>query len=121
VHVVLPITDPCTAHHDSLGSFAWVSVSEDVKDMAMQRLAEFHGIIEVYTGSEPAVMFELPLTSSAPLPSRPTAERSSDAPAPFTTKPTYRPSFARTAAVTNRSCRSSSASDARPRTSTACT
>jgi phosphonoacetate hydrolase len=60
VHVVLPITDPYTAHHGSLGSFAWVYVTADKRAAAMERLAEVPGITEVYGGQESAVMFELP-------------------------------------------------------------
>ncbi|MGH3490043.1 MAG: alkaline phosphatase family protein [Actinopolymorphaceae bacterium] len=60
VHVVLPITDPYTAHHGSLGSFAWVYVADDKRVAARERLAEILGITEVYDGDEAAVMFELP-------------------------------------------------------------
>lgn len=59
-HVVLPITDPYTAHHGSLGSFAWAYVAADKRVAARERLGELAGVTEVYDGDEAAVMFELP-------------------------------------------------------------
>ena len=57
---VLPITDPYTAHHGSLGSFAWLYVAPEGRAAAMRRLTELRGITEVYTGEEAAVLFEVP-------------------------------------------------------------
>lgn len=55
--VVLPITDPYTAHHGALGSFA--CVHGDV-DKVIDRLRDVDGIADVAGQSEAAARFELP-------------------------------------------------------------
>jgi phosphonoacetate hydrolase len=59
--VVLPITDPYVVHHGALGSFAWVHVSDDAqRERAREAIAALHGVEEVYTRDEAAVIFEHP-------------------------------------------------------------
>jgi phosphonoacetate hydrolase len=60
-HVVLPITDPYVVHHGALGSFAWVHVPPAARERARQTLAALHGVEEVYTRDEAAVIFEHPI------------------------------------------------------------
>lgn len=57
--VILPITDPYTAHHGALGSFATVYLNGDVGDIA-RRLAEVPGVDLALGGADAAARFELP-------------------------------------------------------------
>ncbi|MGW3952092.1 alkaline phosphatase family protein [Streptomyces sp. NPDC004752] len=59
-HAVLPITDPYTAHHGALGSFAWVYTEPGNRARVIELLGNTAGVTEVYTGSEAATAFELP-------------------------------------------------------------
>lgn len=58
-HAVLPITDPYTAHHGALGSFAWVYTDPGDRDRAIELLGNAGGVTEIYTGTEAATAFEL--------------------------------------------------------------
>jgi phosphonoacetate hydrolase len=61
VRVILPITDPYTAHHGALGSFASVYLPADVDSTAVAaKLAQLNGIEATYTRDEAATLFELP-------------------------------------------------------------
>ncbi|MFD9663162.1 alkaline phosphatase family protein [Rhodococcus sp. NPDC059968] len=59
-HAVLPITDPYTAHHGALGSFAWVYVDRTDRDRAIEIIGNAAGVTEAYTGREAAAAYELP-------------------------------------------------------------
>jgi phosphonoacetate hydrolase len=60
-HVVLPITDPYTTHHASLGSFAFVHL-DDAGDAAtiQPRLAALAGVEDVIDRDEACARYELP-------------------------------------------------------------
>jgi phosphonoacetate hydrolase len=60
-HVVLPITDPYTVHHGALGSFAWIYTAraEDLP-RARELCTALHGVEEVYTREEAAVIYRHP-------------------------------------------------------------
>ncbi|WP_219413487.1 phosphonoacetate hydrolase [Pseudonocardia nigra] len=59
--VILPITDPYTAHHGALGSFATVYLPSDADRAATAaRLAELAGIDRVLDRETACVTFELP-------------------------------------------------------------
>lgn len=59
--VILPITDPYTAHHGSLGSFAFVYLEDDTKrDEVAARLAGLGGVQEVLTREAACDRFGLP-------------------------------------------------------------
>lgn len=58
--VVLPITDPYTAHHGSLGSFAFVYLEEPLVDVIAERLSGVPGVTEVLSRQDAALRFELP-------------------------------------------------------------
>jgi phosphonoacetate hydrolase len=58
--VVLPITDPYVVHHGALGSFAWVHLPEAELARARDAIAVLHGVEEVYSRDEAAVIFEHP-------------------------------------------------------------
>jgi phosphonoacetate hydrolase len=61
VRVVLPITDPYTAHHGALGSFASVYLPADVDPAVVAgKLLQLNGIEAVHTRDEAAALFELP-------------------------------------------------------------
>jgi phosphonoacetate hydrolase len=61
VRVILPITDPYTAHHGALGSFASVYLPADVDSTTVAgKLAQLNGIEAVHTREEAAALFELP-------------------------------------------------------------
>jgi phosphonoacetate hydrolase len=59
--VVLPITDPYVVHHGALGSFAWVYVRAEEQERVREALAALHGLEEIYTREEAAVIFEHPM------------------------------------------------------------
>jgi phosphonoacetate hydrolase len=59
--VVLPITDPYVVHHGALGSFAWVHLSSSDIDRAHEAIADLHGVEEVYTREEAAIILEHPI------------------------------------------------------------
>lgn len=59
-HVVLPIADPYTRHHGSLGSFAFVLVDEANDRDVAGHLAEIPGIEEAVGREEASARFELP-------------------------------------------------------------
>lgn len=59
-HVVLPITDPYTRHHGSLGSFALVYLNGDGHRDVADRLAGITGVAEVLTRAEATERFSLP-------------------------------------------------------------
>jgi phosphonoacetate hydrolase len=59
--IVLPITDPYVRHHGSLGSFAWVYVSDGEQlQPAAGVLAALDGVEEVYTRAEAALIYDHP-------------------------------------------------------------
>jgi phosphonoacetate hydrolase len=58
--VVLPITDPYVVHHGALGSFAWVHVGSEARELARDTLAGLDGVEEVLTREEAAAIFEHP-------------------------------------------------------------
>lgn len=60
-HVVLPITDPYTSHHASLGSFAFVHL-DDAADAAkvQPRLAGLTGVEDVLDRDDARTRYELP-------------------------------------------------------------
>jgi phosphonoacetate hydrolase len=58
--VVLPIADPYTKHHGSLGSFALIYVLEHVHQRVADRLAETPGVTEVIAHDDACERFELP-------------------------------------------------------------
>ena len=57
--VILPITDPYVGHHGSLGSFAWIYTSADVRPLTA-RLREVAGIDALVAADEACARFELP-------------------------------------------------------------
>jgi phosphonoacetate hydrolase len=61
VRVILPITDPYTAHHGALGSFASVYLPASVDSRAVAgKLLQLNGIEAVHTRDDAAALFELP-------------------------------------------------------------
>lgn len=58
--VVLPVTDPYTRHHGSLGSFALVYLDGDGHQEIRRRLADIPGVAEVLTRAEATERFSLP-------------------------------------------------------------
>jgi phosphonoacetate hydrolase len=59
--VVLPITDPYVVHHGALGSFAWVHVPPHELEITRRTIAQLHGVEEVYTREEAAIIFDHPI------------------------------------------------------------
>ncbi len=61
VRVILPITDPYTAHHGALGSFASVYLPADADaGLVARELSEIDGIYQVHDRAAAAELFELP-------------------------------------------------------------
>lgn len=58
--VVLPIADPYTRHHGSLGSFALVYVDADAVATVAEQLAAVPGVAEVVSRAEASARFALP-------------------------------------------------------------
>src|SRR5690606_10523533 len=57
--VVLPVTDPYTRHHGSLGSFALIYLDGGEEDVA-ERLRQVPGVADVLTRADAVERFSLP-------------------------------------------------------------
>lgn len=60
--VILPITDPYTAHHGALGSYATVYLAElaPQAEAILERLSDLEGVDTVLTAEQAAQQFDLP-------------------------------------------------------------